>query len=246
MEHSEDYIEPDFEEGLVGNGGAQRLASGAASPAQARMARGTLDETVWQTLKRDMLDINTRLRQVVYPHFPTGRRLLAPGAAAGETDAAAAGAAAGGCDFWAPLAFVIVYALAVSRGHALFSSLFVCCWFVLLAMALHLRLVKTHAGAAGSRGVANLATNVSLAGYCIFPQTLVAVAAQLLLPLATAAARHAAWSVRLAASIRLALCLLGTLWSVSAVSLVTASSGFIEVFPLSLCLFALSWFTIAL
>merc|ERR1712012_243233 len=64
-------IEPDFiepEAPLAASGG---VADNIGGTMQNSGSRGTLDETVLQTLKRDVVEINSRLKQVVYPHFPS-------------------------------------------------------------------------------------------------------------------------------------------------------------------------------
>ena len=123
-------IEPDFIEAdapmVAGAGSADEGFQDSAS-------RGTLDETVLKTLKRDVVDINSRLKQVVYPHFPSLLRCWCGGLGAEDTGSSAADSdISANCDLWAPLAFIILYALFVSHAQSLFSSLFVSSWFCLL------------------------------------------------------------------------------------------------------------------
>lgn len=81
-------IEPDFIEAdapmVAGAGSADEGFQDSAS-------RGTLDETVLKTLKRDVVDINSRLKQVVYPHFPSLLRCWCGGLGAEDTGSSAAG-----------------------------------------------------------------------------------------------------------------------------------------------------------
>ena len=58
-----DTIEPDFIETETGNGYGSTLSTSA---------RGTLDESIVSTFKRDFHEINDKLKKVVYPHFPLG------------------------------------------------------------------------------------------------------------------------------------------------------------------------------
>ncbi|CCH61587.1 hypothetical protein TBLA_0F00430 [Henningerozyma blattae CBS 6284] len=192
--------------------------------------RGTLDETILQTLKRDLLNINFRLRQVVYPHFPTGRSLTQ--GSSQQTNNVQDIAAH--CDLWAPLLFIISYSLAVSHAHSLFSSLFVSCWSVLIIMALHLRLTKPYDSV-------SLVSYISVVGYCIFPQVIQSCLTQVILPLCFKPIKNPTISVRVLMILKLVLTGIATLWSVTAATLVSNSRSFIHVYPLGLCLFGLSW-----
>lgn len=196
--------------------------------------RGTLDESIIKTLKRDIRDINARLRQVVYPHFFKG--LPADSQSQSEETNASIH-----CDMWAPLTFVILYAISVSPSHAktLFSSLFVTQWFILLVMALHLRLTKPY-------DKTSLISYISVSGYCLFPQVVNAVLSRLLLPLILKAAHNSPWCVRVLVLLRMLLLGICLLWSVASISAVTKSSNFIEVYPLALCFFGIGWLTVIL
>ncbi|CAI4039092.1 hypothetical protein SMKI_07G0630 [Saccharomyces mikatae IFO 1815] len=221
-------IEPDFiepEGPLAVSGGAADSIGGVL---QTSGSRGTLDETVLQTLKRDVVDINSRLKQVVYPHFPSFFSCSEDGLETSDKDISA------NCDLWAPLAFIILYSLFVSHARSLFSSLFVSSWFVLLVMALHLRLTKPHQKV-------SLISYISISGYCLFPQVLNALIAQLLLPLVFHVGRQNRWIVRILSLVKLVVMVLCLMWSVAAVSWVTKSKTVIEIYPLGLCLFGMAW-----
>ena len=202
---------------------------------------GTLDESVLATLRRDVDGINATLRKVVYPHFPS-RQLLS---SADSAEAAANPLSSTGdgtiedisanCDLWAPLLFVIAYSLCVSHARSLFSSLFVLCWALLLCMSLHLRLTKP-------RENVNLITYVSLAGYCMFPQVINAALTQVVYPvLLHLGGAHRHWTVRILTLLDIATLACCMVWSLTAISLVTNARGFIQIFPLGLCLLGLSW-----
>ncbi|CAR29893.1 hypothetical protein ZYGR_0AD05830 [Zygosaccharomyces rouxii] len=194
--------------------------------------RGTLDESILKTFKRDIGDINSRLKQVVYPNFLIKRL---DGSEQDFTNASIH------CDLWAPLTFIILYAVSVSPAHAktLFSSLFVSQWFVLLVMATHLRLTKPQAKT-------SLISYVSVSGYCLFPQVVNAVISRLLLPLILKVAHNSSWCIRALVLLRMLLMGICLFWSVSSISFVTKSNNFIEVYPLALCFFGIGWLTVIL
>lgn len=214
------------------------------SGATNKSSRGTLDESIVQTLKRDFNDINSTLKKVVYPHFPS-RQLLSSRANSTENlpqdttqsineqpnieDISA------NSDLWAPLIFIITYSLCVSHAHTLFSSLFVLCWIMLLIMSLHMRLTKPYENV-------NLISYISLSGYCIFPQVINSIITQILFPILikiSGSSRH--WTIRIITLLKLVTLVLCLLWSLTSISLVTKSKGFIQIFPLALCLLGLGW-----
>lgn len=202
--------------------------------------RGTLDESTLETLKRDINDINTTLKKVVYPHFPS-RQLLASSATEAtereqrqSTASSSAEDISANCDLWAPLMFVITYSLCVSHAKALFSSLFVLCWTLLLIMSLHMRLTKPYENV-------NLITYISLSGYCIFPQVINAILTQIIYPILFKLGENKHWGIRILTLFKLITLVLCLLWSLTSISIVTNSRGFIQIFPIGLCLLGLSW-----
>ncbi|EDO18138.1 hypothetical protein Kpol_1031p44 [Vanderwaltozyma polyspora DSM 70294] len=194
--------------------------------------RGTLDETVMETITRDLMDINSRLKQVVYPHFPTGDVL--GGGSVTEVDNN--DIISNNSDLWAPLTFIILYSLFVSHAKSLFSTLFVSCWVVLLVMALHLRLTKPYQ-------TGSLISYISISGYCLFPQVIQSLLLQVILPLflKLILKNKQNWQVRILGIFKLIILGLCLLWSVTSISYVTKSKGFVQVYPLALCLFGLAW-----
>lgn len=196
--------------------------------------RGTLDESILKTFKRDVKDINTRLKQVVYPNvFNLGSHSNSQ-----QQDFTNASVH---CDLWAPLTFIILYAVSVSPAHAktLFSSLFVTQWFVLLLMATHLRLTKPQTKT-------SLISYVSVSGYCLFPQVLNAMVSRLLLPLILKVAHNSSWCIRVLVLLRILLLGICLFWSVTSISFVTKSNNFIEIYPLALCFIGIGWLTVLL
>lgn len=197
--------------------------------------RGTLDETIFQTFKRDVIDINSRLKQVVYPHFMFKYQSLS------ETENQPTDDASVHCDLWAPLTFIIIYAVCVSRSNArsLFSGLFVCLWFVLLVMALHLRLTKPHDNV-------SLISYISISGYCLFPLVINAIISELILPFIFKIGHDSPWSIRILIISKILLLCLFLAWSITAIVIVTRSKNTIETYPLALCFFGVAWLTVIL
>ncbi|QHS73148.1 Yip4p [Saccharomyces paradoxus] len=221
-------IEPDFIEPDAPLSAPRGAADSIGGVLQNSGSRGTLDETVLQTLKRDVVEINSRLKQVVYPHFPSFFSCSDDGVGVEDNDISA------NCDLWAPLAFIILYSLFVSHARSLFSSLFVSSWFILLVMALHLRLTKP-------QQKVSVISYISISGYCLFPQVLNALVSQLLLPLAYHIGKQNRWIVRILSLVKLVVMALCLTWSVAAVSWVTKSKTIIEIYPIALCLFGMAW-----
>lgn len=195
-----------------------------------RSSRGTLDESIFETFKRDVLGINARLKQVVYPHFFLRGQDLSHY----QSDAIH-------CDLWAPLAFVILYSVSVSRSNArsLFSGLFVALWAALLIMAVHLRLVKPHEKSSPL-------SYVSMAGYCLFPLVINSIVGQLILPAIFRIGHGAHWAVRALLTLRLLLLAASVTWSVNSIRIVAKCQSFVEVFPLALCFFCIGWLSVIL
>ncbi|CUS22985.1 LAQU0S07e04698g1_1 [Lachancea quebecensis] len=230
-----DIVEPDF----IENDHSQSPAWGGSNATPdlgdynidftaraGESTRGTLDEPVSQTLKRDVLRINTRLKQVVYPHFPLQAR-----------NAEALDSPDNGCtDLWAPLVFTILYAVALSRTSDRFSGSFVLSWTAIIAMALHLTVTRSESVSNGP-----VLTYVSSAGYCLFPQVLNAVLSAVLFPLATAAIPSQAWKVRVLVLLRLFSFATCSFWACRSSFKATAASGRTERFPLLLLQLTLGW-----
>lgn len=198
------------------------------------LKRGTLDESVMETLQRDLFEINSRLKQVVYPHFPAS-------VIASIDDSTFATPVCHSSDLWAPLTFIILYSLIVSHAKSLFSSLFITCWSILVVMALHLRLTKPHQPV-------SLISYVSESGYCLFPQVVQSLLTQIVIPmfLKVVLKGKTHWQIRISAILELFLMAVCLLWSLSAISLVTNAKGYVQVYPLALCFFGLAWLSTTL
>ncbi|CCD23310.1 Yip4p NDAI_0B02750 [Naumovozyma dairenensis CBS 421] len=231
-----DVIEPDTTTNHGSTGpspssiaNANGTANPFASPSDP-IKRGTLDESVLTTLKRDVSEINSRLKQVVYPHFPT--RTLLPTSEPGNSIESNVDIS-GHSDLWAPLTFIILYSLCVSHAKSLFSSIFVSCWFILLVMALHLRLTKPYDNI-------SLISYISLSGYCLFPQVINAFLSQVILPLFLKA-NYNTWIIRVLTILKLLFLAVCLKWSVTAITLVTKCKDAVQIFPLGLCFLGFGW-----
>lgn len=250
MSADDQFIEPDFIEPDVpvqassgnsssGNTGSANNVSGLSGNMDVigGLNRGTLDESVAHTLKRDVYDINSKLKQVVYPHMPS-RRYMAEGTT--EDGQNNDDQIFSSSDFWAPLAFIILYAVCVSHAKTLFSSVFVSSWFVLLVMALHLKLTKP-------RQNASLLSYISLSGYCLFPLVINALVVQIILPAIFHAMKESqGWKVRIHSLLKLTCFAFCFVWSFSCSAIVTRAKGFVQLYPLGLCLFGLGWLSVIL
>ncbi|KAL3229002.1 Protein YIP4 [Nakaseomyces bracarensis] len=249
MSTDDQFIEPDFIEPdvPVSGGGNSNVSNGndnAVSGLSGTMDvagglnRGTLDESVAETLKRDVYDINSKLKQVVYPHLPSSR-YMAAGTEDSNSNNSSSDELFNSSDFWAPLAFIILYSVCVSHAKTLFSSIFVSSWFVLLVMALHLKLTKPYQNA-------SLLSYISLSGYCLFPLVLNALMVQIVLPAIFHAMGESHWKVRVHTVINLVCFAFCFIWSFSCSAIVTRSKGFVQLYPLALCLFGLGWLSVIL
>ncbi|CAG58403.1 uncharacterized protein GVI51_D01661 [Nakaseomyces glabratus] len=240
-----DFIEPDVpvRDGSNGNSsaaGSRGIAglSGNMETSSGDWNRGTLDESVLATFKRDIYDINSKLKQVVYPHLPSHRYMATT---SGDQDSAqgANEDIFNSSDFWAPLTFIILYSVCVSHAKGLFSSVFVSCWFVLVVMALHLKLTKPYQNA-------TLLSYVSLSGYCMFPLVICGLLVQIVIPAVSHTLGTSPWKVRVSTLLRLTVFGFCFIWSFTCSAIVTRSKGFVQLYPLALCLFGLAWLSMIL
>ncbi|CAG98352.1 Yip4p [Kluyveromyces lactis] len=209
-----DTIEPDFIETETGNGYGSTLSTSA---------RGTLDESIVSTFKRDFHEINDKLKKVVYPHFPLG----SPSAQDQHVFQ--------GTDLWAPLCFIILYSLFLSKGRGRFSSFFITCWLVISAMATHLKLLNPHEPMSWM-------SYLSLAGYCMFPQVINSLACSIILPLFNKIPKVTL--IRLIVIARIVSFALCSSWSIISMWKVSKSQTLVQKYPLALCLVTLGWLSV--
>ncbi|AMD19872.1 HCL279Wp [Eremothecium sinecaudum] len=191
---------------------------------QPKSARGTLDESIRSTLKRDVDNIHARLREVVYPHFPMGIW------AGRETNSQIY---KHNTDLWAPLVFVILNSLIMSNSqHSLFSSVFVLNWAVIAVIATHIKLIHT------GESISWLAY-VSMGGYCMFPLVLNSLLNVVCYPLLLRLFLSGAWELRVLYLVRIFSIILFSLWAYASICAVSRCQGFAERYPLGMCLFGL-------
>ncbi|BAO39438.1 hypothetical protein C6P41_003941 [Kluyveromyces marxianus] len=182
--------------------------------------RGTLDESIAATFKRDVHEINDKLKKVVYPHFPLG------GPTAQDQHVFQ------GTDLWAPLCFIILYSLFLSKGRGKFSTFFITCWLLISTMATHLKLLNPHEPMSWM-------SYLSLAGYCVFPQVINSLACSIIFPLINEIPKVSL--VRLVVLARIASFALCSSWAIVSMCKVSNSQTFVKKYPLALCLIILGW-----
>lgn len=219
-----DYSNPFFESGMETS---QTGANGIAADVNPVMKRGTLDESVVETLTKDFFDIVERLKLTFTP-------ILGLNVSDDEINDLAKS-----CDMWAPLLFIIFYSLCVSHGKSIFSTLFMFCWFTLLLMGLHLRLIEP------TRKI-SLISYISLCGYPLSLQVLYSLISQLLVPVIIKVSRGNGAVVGVLTVVKLLL-LAGTVYtSVKCSAFITRCHGFVQLFPLGILYLTLGWISTVL
>ncbi|CEP60542.1 Yip4p LALA0_S01e13300g [Lachancea lanzarotensis] len=228
-----DFIEPDF----VANSASEPTSNPFADPVAETphaFGRGTLDEPVTQTLKRDLIQINARLKQVVYPSFTCS------GSSDSDTTTPSSSLQGDHCaDLWAPLLFTIAFSVALSRASSQFPRIFVLSWASLVVLAAHLTLGSS-SDPEDSEKIPFLAA-VSTCGYCFFPQVINAVGSSVLLPLIVSFIRNAHLKSRILTIARLAIFAGCAFWSCRSSVNATRARHFINRYPLVLVLVSLNW-----
>lgn len=186
--------------------------------------RGTLDESVMETLSKDFFDIMERLKLTFTPILRIN-----------STDEDISSLATS-CDMWAPLLFIIFYSLCVSHGKSIFSTLFLFCWFTLFLMGLHLRLIEP------TRRI-SLISYLSLCGYPLSIIAVYSLLSQILIPIIIKISSNSARNimVRVLTIIEL-ITLVGTVFTaVKCSAFITKSKGFVQLFPLGILYLILGW-----
>lgn len=136
-----------------------------------RAPTNTIDETVWQTLSRDLLAIWEKLKQVLYPKYLLGG-MMQQGGGIGAAERGEAGGFGGGLrdiagrwpdadvllqggmseglrdwDLWGPLIFCLLLSLFLSRGakdeqkDLVFSGIFAMVWIGEAVVTLQIKLL---------------------------------------------------------------------------------------------------------
>ncbi|KAH3901616.1 uncharacterized protein SCODWIG_02417 [Saccharomycodes ludwigii] len=210
--------------------------------------RGTLDESIWETIKRDLLNINNRLKQVIYPSCINNRLATTDTAIDNNSD------------LWAPLLFILIYS-SITTKESSFSTLFVITWGLSLLIGLHLKnsCATTSANLTTPNNILNkksiLLNNVSVFGYCLFPIMLSSIFIIYLLPLILKALPSSSIILIhvLDLVVKLISCFIMTYWSYSSLLFCIKNSNasinyefdFIAKYPVFISYLLLSWFVIA-
>lgn len=217
---SDGIVEPDMEEEPQTNYGFDGMFEGNSD----LDVRGTLDEHVFTTLKRDLDEINGRLKQVVYPYFPTGSWTLFS-----NDDVTYKYTT----DLWAPLLFTILQSVLLSRKtDLLFSNVFVLNWGVLTVMATHIKLIHVEEPV-------SWLTNVSIGGYCLFPLVVNSFLGTVVYPAVLGLLALGKWQLRSLYILRIVTFGLYFVWSYTAMCIVSSCEGIVERYPVALCYFIL-------
>ena len=215
-----DYSNPFSNSGMETTQGNNYI-SADISPA---MERGTLDESVVETLSKDIHDIMKRLKLTFAPLL----RINVSNEDINDLSKS--------CDMWAPLLFIIFYSLCVSRGKSIFSTLFLFSWFTLFFMGLHLRLIEP------TRKI-SLISYISLCGYPVSLIVMYSLLSQILIPIVIKISSTSSQNIiiRLLTIVEL-IALIGTVFtSVRCSAFITRSKGFVQLFPLGILYLILGW-----
>jgi hypothetical protein len=197
----------------------------SAIPGEDRRApSNTLDESVWDTLSRDILAVWTKMRAVLYPKF-TSRRW--PGAdevlAAQERGD---GGVMGEWDLWGPLLFCLALATLLSlsadekQKTDVFAGVFAMVWVGEAVVTVQIKLLG---------GEISFFQSVSVIGYTLFPVVICALLS----------------AFKVYAVVRVPVYSLCFLWSLAAGVSILGGSGVVRnrvalaVFPLAIYYFAL-------
>lgn len=186
--------------------------------------RGTLDESVMETLSKDIRDIMERLKLTFTP-------ILRINITDDEINSLTTS-----CDMWTPLLFIIFYSLCVSHGKSIFSTLFLFCWSMLFLMGLHLRLIEP------TRKI-SLISYLSLCGYPLSLIALYSLLSQILIPIIIKISSNSTQNmiVRALTFIEL-ITLVGTVFAaIKCTAFITKSKGFVQLFPLGILYLILGW-----
>ncbi|KAF1980406.1 Yip1-domain-containing protein [Bimuria novae-zelandiae CBS 107.79] len=176
--------------GSRSGGNTQSYLTSAVPGEDRRAPTNTIDETVWETLSRDLLAIWEKLKQVLWPKYLLGGIMQRGGgigaAERGEADSFGGGVRGlagrwpdadvilqGGMseglrdwDLWGPLIFCLLLSLFLSRGakdeqkDLVFSGIFAMVWIGEAVVTMQIKLLG---------GNIAFFQSVSIIGYTLFP-----------------------------------------------------------------------------
>ncbi|RMZ76623.1 hypothetical protein DV738_g4809, partial [Chaetothyriales sp. CBS 135597] len=237
---------------LTGNIGSSSSSSAARPTSQdyltsripgedRRAPQNTIDESVWDTLSRDLLAVWEKMRQVLWPKYLLGGMLQRQGAGIGDVESQgfgrdlrglvgrwpdADGILQGGLsdglrdwDLWGPLIFCLLLSLFLSaraskdQTDLVFSGVFSIVWIGEAVVTLQIKLLG---------GNISFMQSVSIIGYTLFPLVVAALLSALGLPMVA----------------RIPVYIVLTAWSLAAGVSILGGSGvvkdrvFLSVYPL--------------
>ncbi|KAF2125069.1 Yip1-domain-containing protein [Dothidotthia symphoricarpi CBS 119687] len=188
---------------LTGNINAQSYLTSSIPGEDRRAPTNTIDETVWETLSRDLFGILEKMKQVLYPKYLLGG-MMQRGEGMGAAERGEAEGFAGGIrnlagrwpdadallqngmseglrdwDLWGPLIFCLLLSLFLSRGakdsqkDLVFSGVFAMVWVGEAVVTLQIKLLG---------GNIAFFQSVSIIGYTLFPLVIAALLSALGIP----------------------------------------------------------------
>ncbi|KAH6612166.1 hypothetical protein C7974DRAFT_92333 [Boeremia exigua] len=191
--------------GRIAPGGSNAQYLTSSIPGEDRRApTNTIDETVWETLSRDLLAIWEKMKQVLYPKYLLGGMMQQGGGIAaaerGEADGFGGGirGIAGrwpdadvllqsgmseglrDWDLWGPLIFCLLLSLFLSRGakaeqkDLVFSGIFAMVWIGEAVVTLQIKLLG---------GNIAFFQSISIIGYTLFPLVIAALLSAVGIPM---------------------------------------------------------------
>ncbi|KAH8160643.1 hypothetical protein CIB48_g7601 [Xylaria polymorpha] len=157
-----------------------------------RAPQNTIDETVWETVRRDLLAVWSKMREVLYPRYLFGGSMIESGMASGGLRGAYAnlrGAGLSGAqqhapglrdwDLWGPLLFCLALSVLLSicgqpkQKDAIFSGVFATVWIGEAIVTLQIKLLG---------GNISFMQSVCIIGYTLFPLVIAALLSAVGLP----------------------------------------------------------------
>ncbi|KIV89595.1 hypothetical protein PV10_06981 [Exophiala mesophila] len=167
-----------------------------------RAPQNTIDESVWDTVSRDLVAVWEKMKQVLYPKYLLGGILQRQGSGTGDAesqgfgrdlrglvgrwpdaDGILQGAMSDGLrdwDLWGPLIFCLLLAMFLSmrassdQTDLVFSGVFTVVWIGEAVVTLQIKLLG---------GNISFMQSVSIIGYTLFPLTIAALLSALGLPM---------------------------------------------------------------
>ncbi|QIX01244.1 hypothetical protein AMS68_006761 [Peltaster fructicola] len=179
---------------------AQGFLNSAISGEDRRAPMNTIDESVWETLRRDLLAVWEKMKQVLYPKYLLGGMLARGGGMNEEAGAGGIGALRGlvgrwpdadvvlqsgmseglrDWDLWGPLLFCLLLSTLLSfnaradQASLVFSGVFATVWLGEAIVTLQIKLLG---------GNISFFQSVCIIGYTLFPIVIAALLSALKVP----------------------------------------------------------------